>query len=332
MYKNQRYTKEHWHAVAEQLQQRLESLKVPQQPSFSERYKRKNVLDWLCRAYTHSGEQNKIIAALEQEADRCHCYEQLVQALLENGQNAQARQWCIRGFEQTRPTAPGIANILQGLLRQLAEADERYDLVAAYRADDFFVLPSVESYQALQKAAQQLDVWPAVRQSVLEFLHSGRIPGQDKDAPDWPLPAPEVQTAKPPRSKLEKEQFPDRYMLILIALLEKRNDDAVVLYQQSPQLRLTGVAEELAKKIHSTHPDIALQIWQTKAEQLIALVKPKAYQEAAVYLRRMRKLYEERKRLDDWQALLAGLRSRHKAKRRLMEVLDELENDRKPVS
>ncbi|MDO5675050.1 MAG: hypothetical protein Q4G66_09065 [bacterium] len=121
-------------------------------------------------------------------------------------------------------------------------------------------------------------------------------------------------------------------MLILIALLEKRNDDAVALYQQSPQLRLTGVAEELAKKIHSTHPDIALQIWQTKAEQLIALVKPKAYQEAAVYLRRMRKLYEERKRLDDWQALLAGLRSRHKAKRRLMDVLDELENDRKPVS
>ena len=131
--------------------------------------------------------------------------------------------------------------------------------------------------------------------------------------------------------KLEKQQFPNQPMLIRIALLEKRNDDAVAFYQQNPQVRFAGIAEELAKKVRSTHPELALQIWQGKAEQLIALVKPKAYQDAAVYLRQMHKVYGEHNRLDDWQALLARLRSQHKAKRRLMEVLDELEHDRKLI-
>ena len=331
VFQNPHYTREHWREVAEQLQQRLQDLKAPQQHSFSEKYKRQNILDWLCKAYARSGEQHKIIAMLEQEADRCHCYERLVQALLENGQNAQARQWCIRGFQQTRTAAPGLANILQDLLRQLAETEQRYDLAAAYRADDFFDCPSMGTYKALQQAAQQVDVWPAVRQGVLAFLHSGQIPGQDKEAQDWPLPAPEVHKAEPARSKLEKQQFPNQPMLIRIALLEKRNDDAVAFYQQNPQVRFAGIAEELAKKVRSTHPELALQIWQGKAEQLIALVKPKAYQDAAVYLRQMHKVYGEHNRLDDWQALLARLRSQHKAKRRLMEVLDELEHDRKLI-
>lgn len=49
---------------------------------------------------------------------------------------------------------------------------------------------------------EQLDVWPAVRQGVLEFLHSGRIPGQGKETQNRPLPAPEAHTTEPPRSKM----------------------------------------------------------------------------------------------------------------------------------
>jgi len=55
---------------------------------------------------------------------------------------------------------------------------------------------------------------------------------------------------------------------------------------------------------------------------LIAQVKPKAYEEAACYLLPMYKVYQTTKRLADWQSLLGELRKQHKAKRRLMEVLD----------
>ena len=56
----------------------------------------------------------------------------------------------------------------------------------------------------------------------------------------------------------------------------------------------------------------------------IGQVKPKAYEEATIYLRLMRKVYTQNQRLADWQALLDRLRKEHKAKRRLMGVLDTL--------
>lgn len=72
-----------------------------------------------------------------------------------------------------------------------------------------------------------------------------------------------------------------------------------------------------------THPDLALAIWKEIVDSLIAQVKPKAYDEAAVYLRLMKKVYTRNHRLDDWQELLNRLRTEHKPKR-LMEVLDTL--------
>jgi len=73
-----------------------------------------------------------------------------------------------------------------------------------------------------------------------------------------------------------------------------------------------------------SHPLTALDIWRFIVDGLIAQVKPKAYEEAAGYLRRMYKVYQATRRLPDWQNLLLELRKEHKAKRRLMEVLDGL--------
>jgi hypothetical protein len=49
---------------------------------------------------------------------------------------------------------------------------------------------------------------------------------------------------------------------------------------------------------------------------------PRAYEEAAGYLRRMHNVYQTTRRLPDWQNLLLELRGEHKANRRLMEALD----------
>jgi len=45
----------------------------------------------------------------------------------------------------------------------------------------------------------------------------------------------------------------------------------------------------------------------------------------------MNKVYEQTGRLGEWKALIISLRTRHKAKRRLMEVLDGLENNRRLI-
>lgn len=112
-----------------------------------------------------------------------------------------------------------------------------------------------------------------------------------------------------------------------MAILEQRYGDAVALFHELNKTRRWSwsIDEQVAKAVATSHPDVALQIWKSIADRLIGQVKPKAYQEAARYLRHMRRVYGETGRLADWNGLIVGLRLEHKAKRRLMEVLDGLE-------
>ena len=80
----------------------------------------------------------------------------------------------------------------------------------------------------------------------------------------------------------------------------------------------------VADAVAGSHPQVALDIWRFIVDGLIGQVKPKAYEEAAVFLRRMCKAYQENDRGADWNALLGELRREHRAKRRLLEVLDNL--------
>lgn len=328
-----RYTATHWREVAAALEGRLRQMGAPKTGGFSDTYRRGRVMSWLRNAYGRSGQQQKVIPLLEEEADRCRSYDALVKALLETGERDRARQWCIRGFKKTIEDAPGIAAGLQERLRQMAEEEGRFDLAAAYRAEDFFDRPAEKTFVELRRAAEKACAWPVVRAGVLAYLQSGRRPepgGKGKNA--WPLPEPEV--GKPEsREKFRLESFPNREMLIEIALLEERHDEAVALYRELAKTRRWGwgIDERLARAVAKSHPEVSLQIWKSIADRLIGQVKPKAYQEAAGYLRQMREVFEKTGRLADWKALLAGLRVEHKAKRRLMEVLDGLEKNRKLV-
>jgi len=150
--------------------------------------------------------------------------------------------------------------------------------------------------------------------------------GKGKSA--WLLPEPEVSRSES-RGKIRLQSFPNREILIEISLLQQRHDDAVALYRALAKTKCWGwgIEERLARDVAGSHPEVALQIWRSIADRLIGQVKPKAYQEAAGYLRQMRKVYEQSGRLADWKALLTSLCVEHKAKRRLMEVLDGLEKN-----
>ena len=115
-------------------------------------------------------------------------------------------------------------------------------------------------------------------------------------------------------------------MLIDIAILEKRPDDVVSLYQHLCKTKRWNreIDKTVAQAVANTHPDLALAIWKNIVNGLIDQVKPKAYEEAAVYLRLMKKVYTRNQRTQDWHGLLGALRTKHKAKRRLIGVLDTL--------
>jgi len=322
------YTKEHWRVVADTLEARLQSLSKPASAGFSQTYRRSGLMNMLLDAYGRSGSAEMIIPLLEKEADACMEYGKLVEALLAAGEKEKARQWLIRGFERTIANAPGIAADLQGQLRVMAEKEKKHDLAAAYRAQDFFESASPKTYTELKKAAEKAEVWPPVREGVLRYLETGKRPDADdggKKAAAWPLPAPEVMRSRNAKER-HGQRFPDLDMLIDIAILEKRFDDVVALHQELRKTKRWGweTDKAVAVAVAETHPQTALDIWKFIVDGLIAQVKPKAYEEAAGYLRRMYKVYQTTKRLADWQSLLLELRKEHKPKRRLMEVLDGL--------
>jgi uncharacterized Zn finger protein len=324
---SKKYTKAHWHEVAKDLETRLKSMAKPTSAVFSETYRRNKVVNMLLDAYERSGTPEKVIPLLEKEADICQCYGKLVDILLAAGEKEKGREWCIRGFERTLEHAPGIATELQNRLRQIAEKDKKYDLAATYLAEDFFERTSRKTFTDLRKAAEKAKVWPNVRACVLRYLEIGKRPepAVGGKGTAWPLPKPEVMR---PRNKATSryERFPDLDTLIDIAILEERFDDVVALYKDLRKTKRWGweTDKTVAEAVANTHPQIAIDIWRAIVDSLIGQVKPKAYEEAAGYLRRMCKVFQEQNRTSDWQSLLSELRRKHKAKRRLMEVLDSL--------
>ncbi len=322
------YKQAHWREVAGSLEARLQALPKPSTATFSTSYRRERLLTQLLDAYGRAGWKDRIIPCLEDEADACQCYTRLADTLLAAGERDRARHWCVHGYARTIDDTPGIASDLQERLRKMAQTGRQYDLVAAYRAQDFFDRPSSMSFSELRKASDKAKCWPAVRTAILEYLETGKHParaGQKRGNTAWPLPVPEVE--RPAAKKRGGYQrFPDLDTLIDIAILEKRLDDTVALYQ-----RLCGskrwhseTDKTVAQAVANSHPDVALDIWRDIVNGLISQVKPKAYEAAAVYLRLMEKVYRRNHRLVEWQALLTGLRQQHKAKRRLIGELDAL--------
>lgn len=321
---NDAWHESHWREVAEKLELRLKSA----DRSDSGYYRRKKLLDQLLEIYELGGWQEKIIPLMEKEADICKNYDDLVRKLLEAGKKEKARQWCRSGFERTVREYPGIASRLQNQLREMASEENRHDLVASYLAQDFFERPSVSAYGKLLDAAEKAGNRTAVRKCAIGYLETGKRPDIDilgETGSPWPLPETDVMRPLDER-RSRHETFPDLGVLIDIAILEERFDDVVDLYRkfQNNKYRRMDKDRAVADAVSKTHPRISLEIWRSIVDGLIAQVKPKAYEEAAVYLRLMRKVYYESNCSDEWRALTDELRKVHKPKRKLMEVLDNL--------
>lgn len=322
------YTRVHWREVAGTIEARPQAMPKPRTASFSATYRRERLLNQLLDAYGRAGWKERTIPLLEAEADTCRCYGKLVDALLAAGEQERARHWCMQGYKRTVDDAPGIASVLQERLRTMAQKERRYDLAATYRAQDFFTRPSSTNYSELRKAAEKAKCWPAVRTAALQYLETDQLPTSSSPKNkrnSWPLPSPEVE---PPATNTRggHQLFPDLTTLIDIAIMEKRFDDVFDLYQRLRKTKRWGweTDKTVAQAVANTHPDLSLGIWQQIVEGLIRQVKPRAYEEAPVYLRLMEKVYTRHHRLDDWRGLLDELRREHKAKRRLMGVLDTL--------
>ncbi len=325
-----------WSELADCLKRRLEAMPLPDKNDFTGGYHRDALSDRIIKALEHAGRQAEILPLCEREAERTESYTRLVNRLKAAGQVEAAEQWIDKGIVATREGKPGIADELRDAWRDIRERANDWPQVAALYADDFFRAPSLRSYQALQRAAEKAGVWPAVKVIILEYLQTGKSHRQVKE-PEWPLPEPAVASLST-KDLARMLHFPNLTTLIDIAIAEKQSTQVLHWYdrQQADTARQFGLGlfggqnDRVAEAVADDFPDRAVAIWRKIAESQIAQTKPSAYQEAAVYLRKIKMVLEKQQRTNEWQELLQNLRKQNARKKKLIEVLDRLEQSRIP--
>jgi uncharacterized Zn finger protein len=317
-----------WSTAADKLIDRLNAFSSEKgEDSFSRNYRRDNLTNWIVRSLENAGRNEEIIPLCEKEAVKTGNYTRLVDELRKAKRLEEAEQWIHKGIKATQKQFPGIAKQLKDTLREMREREGNWPKVAAFRTEDFLQSPSLHAFQDMKKAAEKAKVWPQVRAAGLLYLETGKLPQSD---PAWPLPETGVKEDQETR----KSEFPIIDVLIDIAIEEKRPDDVLKWYDHKKLKKRVywwgeGYQEDnIAQAVADHYPDRAIDIWKSIAERHIALTKPKAYETAAVYLRKVRDLLKKLKRESEWKEYLLKLRQVNMRKTKCIEILSRLEDRR----
>ncbi|MCX5914319.1 MAG: hypothetical protein NTV04_20595, partial [Deltaproteobacteria bacterium] len=314
-----------WSVLADRLQERLNSLPSKKgEDDFSTKYRRDKLSNWVIYALENAGRKDEILPLCRKEVEITGSYPRLVEWLREFKRYKEAEEWIDKGIKATRAKWPGIAAGLRNALREMREKEGDWLQAASFRAEDFFQAPSLETYKELEKAAQKAKVWPEVRSAAMAYLETGKHP---EKSPSWPLPETGITSIRESRSS----SFPVTEALIDIAMAEKRIEDVLRWYDQRKPKKSYWLGDsykedQIATAVAGQYPDRAVAIWKKVAEEEIALTKPKAYEAAAVYLRKAKKLMGKMEKKEEWQKYIAGLRRANERKRRFVEILDRLED------
>lgn len=325
-YLHQRHPKSAWNAFSDQLLGRLKKFKISKDRNdFSGKYRRDRLSDWLIHALERAGRKDEIIPLCEAEARKTESFDRLVDRLISERRHEEAEKWIQEGVQATQKKWPGIASNLRGKLRKIRTRQKNWPAVAAMQVEAFVRYPSRQAYSDCKKAATRVKAWPKVRKQLLTYLEKGKLPWEQKG---WPL----LKSGLDRPSVDQRNGFPLIGNLIDIAIFEKKPDQVLRWYDQRPKDRFGwhGIEEDAIASAVQTHaPDRAVTIWKSKAERLIAQVKPSAYREAAKYLRKAAGVMKKEGKSGDWKDYLTALRKQHIRKRRLIEILDGM--DGKPI-
>jgi uncharacterized Zn finger protein len=317
-----------WGVVANKLIVRLAEFKLEKgEDGFSKNYRRDRLSDWIIQALENAGRHQEIIPVCEQEAVKTGSYPRLVDALRKAKRFGEAEQWIFKGIRVTQKQWPGIAKRLKDALREMREREGDWLKAAAFRTEDFLQSSSLHTFQDTKKAAEKAKVWPEVRAAALRYLEIGKVPQSDSS---WPLPETGIKEDRESR----KNEFPMTDVLIDIAIEEKRPDDVLKWYDHSKsKKRILWVGDgyqenKIAGAVVDLYPDRAIAIWKNLAEKQISLTQPKAYETAAVYLRKVRNFLKKLKRENEWKDYLLHLRQANARKTKFIEILSRLEGRR----
>ena len=331
------FTQEEWRLFAEALKVRLQEAESAENLLYDSSWERDYVVDRLIDALRKSGLSEEIIPICELEAERTGNYVRLARELLGSGQKEKAEKWIYRGIKETREDKPGTAYKLLQLLLEIKENEGNWLFVTALETEEFFRYPQLASYTGMQKAARKIGKWQEIREAALQYLRNGKFPASDAKITEETsiLPGILPKTGLLEVGSLRKIKPPALDLLIQIAIQENDAEEVVRWYEELKKSK--GEAErywnsisenEIANAVKGKYPEIAIEIWKKLAENLISETKVSSYEVASVHIRKVKEALQAIGKKEEWEAYLRELREVNRRKRKLLEILDMLGEDR----
>lgn len=311
-----------WNMLADQLTKRLNKMSRPKQNDYSWNYRRNDLSGWLAHALEMAGRKAEVIPLYEKEALITNSYARLVDYLINAKRYEEAEEWITKGVTATQENQPGTAHHLRTKLLEIRKSKRDWQSAAELIVVDFVENSSVEKFKECQKICEKIKLWMEVRESLLNYLQNGELPWNRKD---WALPYCGFEK----NAVKKQDDFPKHYDLIDIAIYEKQPEQVLYWYEQVLK-KYRGYQDHyfhdrVAEAVKNYNPERAVEIWKTASEGLIAQTKPKCYEEAARYLRKIKILLFQQKKEDYWKRYLAQLKFQNARKRSCIAVLDDLE-------
>ncbi len=334
-----------WSAVADRLVDRLEG--EPTAPVEGEdwmrSFERECLSGWAIEALDRGGRRHEGTRLCVAEAEDAGSYTRAVRRLLGEGDFAGAERLAKAGLKETPALYQGIHTELQDLLCEVAERTGDPMLPAAVAAGRFFRWPTVAGLRELIEKAKKADCEEIVTRGAMIFLETGHRPDAvsgessgDRAGDLWPLPPAPESNDQPARTASGSGTGPHHRVLMDLAIDEQRPDDVLRWYDElnagrtgkkSGRGRHPVISEEkVAEAVASSHPDRSIGIFVEAADAVASETNTRTYPEAARLLKRAKQVLEKNDRSGEWIWILEDFRHKHRRKRRLMEVLDGIED------
>ena len=334
---NEDFSQDEWKIFAETLKVRLQKAEKEQNALYYASRERNYVIDRLIDALGKAGLSDEIIPICELEAEESGSYVRLVRVMLDSGEKEKAEKWIYRGIRETREGEPGTAHQLWQILLETKEKEENWLFVTTLEAEEFFRYPQLGSYIGMQEAARKVGKWQEIREAVIRYLKTGELEINQVSSTEESsiLPGILPKTGLLEINSLTKIKPPVFDLLIKIAIQENNPDEVVYWYDKIKEniveaegYRISAFENEIANAVKDKYPEIAIEIWEKLAERLISETKVSSYEAASVYLRKIKETLEAIGKKKEWESYLSNTRESNRRKRKLLEILDTLGEDR----
>lgn len=283
-------------------------------------------------ALDKAGRENEATALYVAETAVTGDYLRLARRLCALGQNDEAAAWIRRGIVALKTSYPGTAGRLQDIQREIWQKEGNHLAVAGLRAEEFLCDPSFSSFSRLETAADKAGVGDTVKEQVIHYLVSGgshAVMEEDRTGRRLIFKALPASGFLDPGS-WRVQPAPFYGILIEKALADRQPEEAVMWFDRfrNERTRPWGSAypeDKLWDSVAERFPDRALRYWMERAEREALTATPKGYDQAIMYIKKIRALMDGEGRTGEWAPYIEGMRNAHARKKKFIGMLDVLE-------